>query len=107
MVDQLQAYESRGDPLYHTMRFVHGLTDDIKSAITVQRPTDLYTACVLAQLQEDVTPSSQSKRKHRAWESSSASKQPFRQALPLPSPPAKWDKGVTTPQSESKLSSVP
>lgn len=54
LVDQLTAYESKSDPLYYTLRFIDGLRDDIKSVITVQRPSTLDTACSLAQLQEKV-----------------------------------------------------
>lgn len=47
LVDQLHAYERQADPLYYTMRFIDGLRTDIKSAITIQHPVDLDTACVL------------------------------------------------------------
>ena len=37
-----------------TARFVDGLKDEIKIVVTIQRPSDLDTACSLAILQEDV-----------------------------------------------------
>jgi hypothetical protein len=37
-----------------TARFVDGLTDEIKSIVVIQRPSDLDTACSLALLQEDI-----------------------------------------------------
>jgi hypothetical protein len=41
------------DPLYYTMKFVDGLRDDIKTVVMLQRPPDVDTAAVLAQLQEE------------------------------------------------------
>ena len=37
-----------------TTRIIDGLNDEIKSAMIIQRPADLDTACSLAMLQEDV-----------------------------------------------------
>jgi hypothetical protein len=37
-----------------TTRFIDGLRDNVKSAVIIQRPTDLDTACALAILQEEV-----------------------------------------------------
>lgn len=54
LVDQIRAYESTPDPLYFTLRFVDGLRDDLRASVLVQRPSDLDTACLLAQLQEEV-----------------------------------------------------
>jgi len=50
LVDQLTAYETHTDQLYYTMRFVDGLRGDVRSAVLIQRPPDLDTACVLALL---------------------------------------------------------
>jgi len=54
LVDQLSAYTSSTDPRYYLLRFIDGLHDDIRSVVLVQRPNDLDTACVLAELQEEV-----------------------------------------------------
>jgi hypothetical protein len=54
LIDQLHAYSPNSDPLYYIMRFLDGLWDDIRSVVMVQRPRDLDTAYVLAQLQEEV-----------------------------------------------------
>jgi hypothetical protein len=55
LIDQLHAYNPHDDPLYYTTRFIDGLRDDIKSVVIVQRPRDLDTTVVLAQLQEEVS----------------------------------------------------
>lgn len=112
LVDQLRAYESSTDPLYQTMRFIHGLRDDIKSAIVIQRPVDLDAACVLAQLQEDVTPAC-TKRDSRVQEYSPSTKFLQKSALPLLVPPSRWDKQAHSipadnkkPSDQSKQQSV-
>jgi hypothetical protein len=53
LIDKLNAYQQMSDPLYYTLKFVDGLRDDIKAVIMLQRPQDLDTATVLAQLQEE------------------------------------------------------
>ncbi|CAN6294759.1 unnamed protein product [Urochloa humidicola] len=50
LVDQLIAYGSETDPLYHTMRFIEGLKEDIHAVVLLHHPSDLDTAFVLAQL---------------------------------------------------------
>lgn len=55
LIDQLTAYAPRPDPLYYTQHFIDGLRPDIKSVVFLQRPSTLNTACVLAQLQEEVS----------------------------------------------------
>ena len=55
LMDQLLAYDSVQDPLYYTMHFSDGFCDDICATISVQRPSDLDTTSVLAQLQEDLS----------------------------------------------------
>jgi hypothetical protein len=88
LLDQLRAYQTITDPLYYTMKFLDGLKDDIKSVVMIQRPKDLDTAFVLAQLQEDVGDTAK-KRELRKWDMSlpfgSYSKGP----MPLPLPPNK------------------
>lgn len=50
LVDQLNSYQEMKDPLYYTTWFLDGLRHDIKSTVMIQRPKDLDTAFVLAQL---------------------------------------------------------
>jgi hypothetical protein len=54
LVDQLQAYGCNIDPIYYAMHFVNGLRADIRSAVHMQCPTTLDTACTLALLQEEL-----------------------------------------------------
>lgn len=89
LVDQLSAYESARDPLYFTLCFV----DDIHAPVLLQRPSDSDTACVLAQLQEEVLDSS---KKKEFWRSDyfTPAKQVVKGVFPLPVLP--WiDKGGT------------
>jgi hypothetical protein len=55
LVDKLNAYQVQSDPLYYTMKFVDGLRDDIKAVVMLQRPHDLDTTTVLAQLQVEAS----------------------------------------------------
>lgn len=101
LVDQLSAYESQTDPLYYIMKFIDRLKDELKSAIIVQRPPTFDTACVLAQLQEDVT--SQVYRKdNRRQVYTAAIKPVFKQAHVLPLPPVKPDKSPLPHTEETK-----
>jgi hypothetical protein len=84
IVDQLLAYESHTDPRFYTMRFIDGLKDHIKSAVLLQRPSTLDTACALAQLQEEV--SEPGRADHRKFISTSSTR-PAYSPLPLPRPP--------------------
>lgn len=90
LVDQLTTYESRTDPLYYTMHFIDGLKSEFKSAVLVQRPPILDTACVLALLQEEVSYHDKKKemRKHDYFH---MPRPPIKQSLPL-SPPPKLEK---------------
>jgi hypothetical protein len=54
LIDQLAAYEGAGNPLHYTMRFIDDLKDELKAADIIQRPKDLDTTYILAQLQEEV-----------------------------------------------------
>ena len=95
LVDQLAAYESKSDQLYYTTRFVDGLKSDIRSAVVIQRPPDLDTACALALLQEEVLDRNKSRDFPRAdYSARSLARVP----LPLPLPPSS-DKSL--PQSAS------
>lgn len=86
LVDQLTTYESHTDPLYYTMRFIDGLKNEFKSAVLIQRPQDLDTACILALLQEEVSENDK-RRDGRRADSFQSSKSVGRHPLPLPPPP--------------------
>lgn len=73
LTDQLNAYQTVSDPLYYTMKFLDGLQGDIKSVVMIQRPRDLDTAFVLAQLQEELADSSK-KRDYKKWEAGYSSR---------------------------------
>lgn len=90
LVDQLSAYDGRADPLYFILRFVEGLKGEIKSAVLIQRPTELDTAFVLAQLQEEVS-APVKKMDVRRSNYSYQNRHSFAAPLPLP-PPPKSDK---------------
>ena len=86
LVDQLKAYAAHPDPIYYVQRFIDGLRDDIKAVVLVQRPSSLDTACVLAQLQEEVT----APRKPFHWlDAPPQFKSSTVGAHPLPLPPIK------------------
>lgn len=93
LVDQLTAYEARSDPLYFTMRFIDGLREEFRFAVMLQRPKDLDTAFVLAQLQDEVIQSSR-RREPKKYDYSFQSKLPAGSPLPLP-PLPKSDKPKT------------
>jgi hypothetical protein len=82
LLDQLTAYAPHPDPLYYTQRFIDGLRSDIKSVVLMQRPTSLDSACVLAQLQEEVI--GESRRASRRFD-----RAPMAGVVPLPAPPLK------------------
>jgi hypothetical protein len=54
LVDQLSAYGHMTDPVYYAMRFVDGLRDDIRAAVSMHHPLDFDTSASLALLQENV-----------------------------------------------------
>ncbi|WVZ82001.1 hypothetical protein U9M48_029318, partial [Paspalum notatum var. saurae] len=91
IMDQLIAYEHPQDPLYFITRFIHGLNDDIKPAVILQRPSTWDTACVLAQLQEEVA-ATQRRPPFRRPEPYQAPRPSSVVPLPLPLPPKqeKW-----------------
>ncbi|CAO2191183.1 unnamed protein product [Urochloa humidicola] len=86
LVDLLTTYETHTDPLYFSMKFVDGLKPEIRSAVLVQRPQDLDSACVLALLQEEVTDGPK-KKEFRQPDYFPLPKTPVKQAFPLPQPP--------------------
>jgi hypothetical protein len=71
------------------MRFIDGLRDDLKAVVLIQPPTNLDTAIVLAQLQDEVSPSARRKEFRRT--EFSYSQKPLGGYL-LPPPPPKIDK---------------
>lgn len=86
LVDNLVSYGHHVDPLYFVQRFVHGLRDDIRDVVIVQRPSSLGTACVLALLQEEVT--TPAKRLDAHWPDLAwVARPPLKGPLPLPLPP--------------------
>ncbi|CAO2034871.1 unnamed protein product [Urochloa humidicola] len=94
LIDQIAAYETHADPLYYTMKFIDGLREEFRKYVLLQRPPDLDTAYVLAQLQEEVT-ESEPRQDFKKPEHSQYSKTQFKSALPLPVPPAKNVKAVS------------
>jgi hypothetical protein len=102
LVDQLNAYNLPSDLLYYTTKFIDGLRSDIKSVVLIQRPRDLDTAYVLAQLQEEVAEVS----KQRDFKGSSrtftkASHTDDRPAVTVPKPLATDDKLATCRRFET------
>lgn len=64
LVDQLMTYGHVIEPVYYAMRFIDGLRDDIRSAISLHRLDDFDTTASLALLQEDVGTYFRSTRKN-------------------------------------------
>lgn len=87
-VDQLVAYEHTTNPIYYTMHFIEGPSDDIKFIVLVQRPSSLDTAYSLALLQEEVLDSAK-RHDYRKPDQRFVSKPSatLQTALPLPQPP--------------------
>jgi hypothetical protein len=81
LVDQLTAYEIDTNPLYYVMRFVDGLSDEVKSMVMIQRPSNLDEACVLALVQEEAIEFGR-KREYRRFDYS-ASRGSQKSAFPL------------------------
>ncbi|CAO2169811.1 unnamed protein product [Urochloa humidicola] len=102
LADQLAAYEPNADPLHSTMKFIDGLKDELRSAVLMQRPPDLDTAYVLAQLQEEVGDSSR-KSDYKKVDYSYSNKPQLKAAYPIPSPPSRSAK--QSPSVEVKKSS--
>lgn len=104
LVNQLGAYESHADPLYYTMKFIDGLREDLKFVVTVQRPQSFDSACVLAQLQEDVTTPAY-KREFRRQDYTASAKPVFKTAHVLPPPPVRPDMSPLQYSEETKSGS--
>lgn len=101
LVDQLVAYDTPGDSLFFTTRFIDGLRDDVRAVVAVQRPSNLDTACSLALLQDEVADSTR-RRDFRKPDFSSLPKQYPKGPLPLPVPP---DKPAAAPDDSRAVSS--
>ena len=92
IVDQLGAYNHTIDPLFYTMRFIDGLQENIRVAVSMHQPQNWDTACVLAQLQEDLF--GPRKPEVRKWDVSSGTKPFAWPSLPLPPPPGRHESGL-------------
>jgi len=101
LVDQLVAYDTPGDSLFFTTRFIDGLRDDVRAVVAVQRPSNLDTACSLALLQDEVADSTR-RRDFCKPDFSSLPKQYPKGPLPLPVPP---DKPAAAPDDSCAVSS--
>lgn len=83
-VDQLTAYGHVTELVYYAMRFVDGLREDIRAAVSLHRPPTFDTAASLALLQDDLGSRSRASRKH---DHAFGSKISPRGAHPLPPHP--------------------
>lgn len=78
-----------------------GLKSEIRSAVVIQRPPDVDTACVLALLQEEVL--DRDRQTHvRPFPFSSAARQPAKTPLPLPLPPSPDNISATVPATDRR-----
>jgi len=84
------------------LHFIDGLREDIKAIVKVQRPSVLDTACVLAQLQEEVLEPVK-KKEFRKPELFSPGWAAVKGVFPLPIPP-RVDKGGTSLQPGDRRS---
>ncbi|RLN13205.1 hypothetical protein C2845_PM09G13910 [Panicum miliaceum] len=98
LYDQLAAYQTAADPMYFTMQFIEGLRADIQAVVLLQRPRDLDTAIVLAQLQNEVV-MTVSKMEVKKPRYSFMPKSSRSLPLPLPAPPGKEKLPVTSAES--------
>jgi hypothetical protein len=85
LLDQLVAYGHVTEPIYYAMRFLDGLRSDIKSAVSLHRPTTFDTSASLALLQEDVTSAPKGLDSRR--DTYSSLKTTAKGPHPLPAPP--------------------
>lgn len=99
LVDQLCAYEGNNDPLHYITRFIDGLKDELRPAVLIQRPSDLDTAFVLAQLQEEVALPTR-RCDYKCSDYFPPVKQESSSTLALP-PPSRVDKS-SAPMSEDR-----
>jgi hypothetical protein len=83
LLNLLTAYGHVTEPVYYAMRFVDGLRDDIRSAVSLHRLVSFDTAASLSLLQEDVGVALRPSRKSDAY---FTTKPASRGAHPLPPP---------------------
>jgi hypothetical protein len=100
LVDQLTAFGHITEPVYYAMRFVDGLREDIRVAISLHRPFDFDIDASLALLQEDISSGFKSKRSDSSYSSKPVSRLP----LPLPPPPSTGKAFSPVSTEEVKLS---
>lgn len=99
-VDQLTAYGHVTEPVYCTMRFVEGLRDDIRSAVSLHRPVDFDTAASLALLQEEI---SGRPREYKRLDPSYLVRPSTKGPHPLPTPPTADKQALPVLHEEKKL----
>jgi hypothetical protein len=99
LVDQLTAYGHITEPVYYAMRFVDGLRDDIRAAVSLHRPATFDTAASLAMLQDDLEASFKTSKR---YDSAYMNKSTPRGPQPLPPPPSRVDKQATPILQEEK-----
>lgn len=100
LVDQLTAYGHVTEPIYYAMRFVDGLKDEIRSVVSLHRPSTFDTAASLALLQEEV---SSKHREYKKPEFAAMTKNFPRGPHPLPVPPLLDKQPLTVLPEEKKL----
>lgn len=66
MAHSILLYSPAYDDVYFVTRFLSGLKEEIQSPITLHRPKDLDTACMLAFLQEAELESMKPKHSNKA-----------------------------------------
>jgi hypothetical protein len=79
------------NPLYYTMKFVDGLRDEIKAVVMLQRPPDVDTVVVLAQLQEEA--GTLVKKRQSQWQDSSMAMKHYNKIFVALAPTARDVKG--------------
>lgn len=100
LVDQLNAYDHVTEQVYYAMRFVDGLRDDIRTAVSLHRPVVFDTGASLALLQDDIGGGSRSSRRVDSFYGSKGiPKGPH----PLPPPPQIDKHASPISQDEKKL----
>lgn len=86
IMHQMMAYDPTLKPVYFVTKFVEGLRHEVRSAVIMQRPSDLDAACALALLQEEALESDKGKETKKA-KGNFVLRSGNRVALPLPLPP--------------------
>ena len=100
LVDQLTAYGHVAEPIYYTMRFVEGLKDDVRAAVSLHRPVDFDTAASFALLQEDIGGRA---REFRRQDSLPVARSSAKGPHPMPAPPTAEKQAVPVLPEEKKI----